>query len=66
MAKKLSTFYYMAVFLVVIYFLLTLPQRVEKRNAFWNQLTGREGMVNKTCPDGTRTDGPCLLEFPSV
>ena len=24
----------------------------------------REGMVNKTCPDGTRTDGPCLLEFP--
>lgn len=29
-------------------------------------LTRREGMVNKTCPDGTRTDGPCLLEFPSV
>ena len=26
----------------------------------------RETFVNKTCPDGTRTDGPCLLEFPSV
>lgn len=26
----------------------------------------KESFVNKTCPDGTRTDGPCLLEFPSV
>lgn len=65
MAKKLSTFYYMAVILVVIYLVATLPQRIEKRNAFWGQFF-REGMVNKTCPDGTRTDGPCLLEFPSV
>lgn len=24
----------------------------------------KESFVNKTCPDGTRTDGPCLLEFP--
>lgn len=23
----------------------------------------REGFVNKQCPDGTRTDGPCLMEF---
>lgn len=26
----------------------------------------KESFVNKTCPDGTRTDGPCLLEFPSM
>ena len=25
----------------------------------------KESFVNKKCPDGTRTDGPCLLEFPS-
>lgn len=23
----------------------------------------REGFVSKTCPDKTRSDGPCLLEF---
>lgn len=26
---------------------------------------GKETFVNKKCPDGTRSDGPCLLEFPS-
>lgn len=26
----------------------------------------KESFVNKKCPDGTRTDGPCLLEFPTV
>lgn len=25
---------------------------------------GKEHFVNKKCPDGTRSDGPCLLEFP--
>jgi hypothetical protein len=25
---------------------------------------GKETFVSKTCPDGTRSDGPCLLEFP--
>jgi len=25
---------------------------------------GKESFVSKTCPDGTRSDGPCLLEFP--
>jgi hypothetical protein len=25
---------------------------------------GKEGFVNKQCPDGSRTDGPCLMEFP--
>ncbi len=24
----------------------------------------KESFVNKKCPDGTRSDGPCLLEFP--
>lgn len=24
---------------------------------------GKEGFVNRKCPDGTRTDGPCLMEF---
>ena len=23
----------------------------------------KESFVNKKCPDGTRSDGPCLLEF---
>jgi len=23
----------------------------------------KEAFVNKKCPDGTRTDGPCLMEF---
>ena len=25
---------------------------------------GKETFVNKRCPDGSRTDGPCLMEFP--
>lgn len=25
----------------------------------------KESFVSKTCPDGTRSDGPCLLEFPA-
>lgn len=24
----------------------------------------KEGFVSKSCPDGTRSDGPCLMEFP--
>lgn len=24
---------------------------------------GKEGFVNRRCPDGSRTDGPCLMEF---
>ena len=24
----------------------------------------KEKFVSKKCPDGTRTDGPCLMEFP--
>jgi hypothetical protein len=24
----------------------------------------RETFVSKKCPDGTRSDGPCLMEFP--
>lgn len=27
---------------------------------------GKETFVNKRCPDGTRTDGPCLMEFPGM
>jgi len=27
---------------------------------------GKETFVNKRCPDGTRTDGPCLMEFPNL
>jgi hypothetical protein len=27
---------------------------------------GKEGFVNRTCPDGTRSDGPCLLDFKTV
>lgn len=23
----------------------------------------KEGFVNKKCPDNTRSDGPCLMEF---
>jgi len=25
---------------------------------------GKEKFVNRKCPDGSRTDGPCLMEFP--
>jgi hypothetical protein len=28
-----------------------------------SRIFSRETFVNKKCPDGTRTDGPCLLEF---
>ena len=24
----------------------------------------KENFVSKKCPDGTRSDGPCLMEFP--
>lgn len=27
---------------------------------------GKETFVSKKCPDGSRSDGPCLLEFPSM
>ena len=27
---------------------------------------GKETFVNKRCPDGSRTDGPCLMEFPRL
>jgi hypothetical protein len=26
----------------------------------------KEGFVSKKCPDGTRSDGPCLMEFPGL
>jgi len=26
---------------------------------------GKEKFVDKRCPDGTRSDGPCLMEFPT-
>lgn len=77
----------MGVFLVGIYFLLTLPQRTANRAAMNRKLFGiesftewpgagvratpplyavaKESFVSKSCPDGTRSDGPCLLEFPS-
>lgn len=25
---------------------------------------GKETFVNRKCPDGTKSDGPCLMEFP--
>jgi hypothetical protein len=25
---------------------------------------GKETFVNRKCPDGSRTDGPCLMDFP--
>ncbi len=57
---------FMAVaFVVAIVYVLTGPVRNENRRQFWNNMLGREGMVNKKCPDGTRSDGPCLLEFPT-
>jgi len=28
-----------------------------------SKVFSRETFVSKSCPDGTRTDGPCLLEF---
>ena len=34
----------------------------------FSQIPSKEQFINKTCPDGTRTDGPCLMdgqEYPS-
>lgn len=28
-----------------------------------SKVFSKETFVNKKCPDGTRTDGPCLLDF---
>jgi hypothetical protein len=28
-----------------------------------SKVFSKETFVNKTCPDGTRSDGPCLMEF---
>lgn len=28
-----------------------------------SRVFSRETFVDKKCPDGTRTDGPCLMEF---
>jgi hypothetical protein len=27
-------------------------------------ISTKENFVSKKCPDGTRSDGPCLMEFP--
>lgn len=32
----------------------------------WSTATKKEGFVSKKCPDGTRSDGPCLMEFPGL
>jgi hypothetical protein len=29
----------------------------------FDRVTKKEGFVNKKCPDNTRSDGPCLMEF---
>lgn len=29
-----------------------------------NMFMKKEGFVSKKCPDNTRSDGPCLMEFP--
>lgn len=35
------------------------PTKAEVMNAYFK----KEGFVNKKCPDNTRSDGPCLMEF---
>jgi hypothetical protein len=58
MAKKLAWYLTplgLLLVLFAIYFRAILP----------NPFAKKEGFVSKSCPDGTRSDGPCLLEFPS-
>ncbi len=51
--------------LIAIVFFVLNVHRIANNQAQYGWLWRREGMVNKKCPDGTRSDGPCLLEFPS-
>ena len=60
---KIPTWVYV---LIIVVFIITRPYNTrQNRQQFWSSVFSREGMVNKTCPDGTRSDGPCLLEFPT-
>ena len=48
------------------YSLMKKPQEhkeAPKSETSWNFWGTREKFVSKTCPDGTRTDGPCLMQF---
>ncbi len=49
--------------IIIVFFVLNMQRFAKNREqGLW--FGAREGMVNKKCPDGTRSDGPCLLEFP--
>lgn len=47
------------------YSLMKKPQEHKEapKPKAWSFWPSREGFVSKKCPDGTRSDGPCLLEF---
>lgn len=47
------------------YSMMKKPQEHKEapKLSMFQRLFSREGFVSKTCPDGTRTDGPCLMEF---
>lgn len=47
------------------YSLMKKPQEHKEapKPESWSFWGSREGFVSKTCPDGTRTDGPCLMDF---
>ena len=70
---KRSQLLFIGIVLVVLYLLMT------KGREFFTEWPGvgvraqppfyrpaKESFVNKKCPDGTRSDGPCLLEFPTA
>lgn len=51
----------LAVLVVVVVLVVVRPD-------LWNMVvvtmeSKKEGFVNKKCPDNTRSDGPCLMEF---
>lgn len=63
--------------LVLIVIALVLVFLVSRREGFFTEWPGagvraqpplyavaKEKFVSKKCPDGTRSDGPCLMEFP--
>lgn len=59
MAKKINWVSGYGFVLIIVAFLL-FYNRSTVQNYFTSK---KEGFVSKKCPDGTRSDGPCLMEF---
>jgi heme exporter protein D len=69
MKRSWSLFTFVAVgvivYILVVRNIQSVAPRTRMLQSFLNTspVFSRETFVSKTCPDKTRSDGPCLMEF---